>query len=76
MVFVFQVEGIQLENHGQTSEIGIVHSNYLIDEPPPEYEAPPNYEEAIKMYKDLMKTEDNNLKINLMDVESNGKLFI
>lgn len=75
MVFACKVEGLQLEDHSQTSEIGRVHSNYLIDEPPPDYEAPPNYEEAIKMYKDLIKTTDDNLKMNSMDVESNGKLF-
>jgi len=72
------VEGIQLEDNSLTSEIGRVNSNYLIDEPPayeppPDYEAPPNYEEAIKMYKNSMKNKHDNLKTNLMDVESNGK---
>jgi len=72
------VEGIQLEDNNLTSEIGRVNSNYLIDEPPayeppPDYEAPPNYEEAIKMYKNSMKNKHDNLKMDLMDVESNSK---
>jgi len=74
------VEGIQLDDNSLSSEIGRVNSNYLIDEPPayeppPDYEAPPNYEEAIKMYKNSMKNKHDNQKIDLMDVESNGKFF-
>lgn len=75
-IFACQVEGIQQEDHSQTSEIERAHSNYLIDEPPPRYEAPPNYEEAIRMYKELMKTKDDCLKVNVSDVGSNGKLFV
>jgi len=71
------VEGIQLDDNSLTSEIGRANSNYLIDEPPayeppPDYEAPPNYEEAIKMYKKSMKNKHDNLKTDLMDMESNG----
>jgi len=72
------VEGIQLDDNSLTSEIGRVNSNYLNDEPPayeppPDYEAPPNYEDAIKMYQNSMKYKHDNLKVNLIDMESNGK---
>lgn len=67
------MEGIQLEDNALTSEIGRVNSNYLIEEPPPDYEAPPNYEEAIKMYKNSIKNKHDNLKADQIDVELNGK---
>lgn len=70
------MEGIQLDDHSSTSDIGRVHSNYFIDEPPvyelpPDYEAPPNYDEAIKMY--LMKHKDVSIKRDLVHLELNGK---
>lgn len=68
------MEGIQLEGHNSTLEIGRVQSSYLINELPPDYEPPPDYEEAIKICKDL-KEKMNNTKVELADVESYGKLF-
>lgn len=70
------MEGIQLDDHNPNSDVGRVHSNYFIDEPPvyespPDYEAPPNYDEAIKMY--LIKHNDVSIKTGLADLESNGK---
>lgn len=61
-----------MDDHSSTSNIGRVHSNYFVDEPPPDYEAPPNYDEAIKMY--LMKYKDAGIKTDLMNMELDGKL--
>lgn len=77
----FSVEGIQLEDNSSTSEIGRVNSNYLTEqppvyEPPPDYEAPPNYEEAIKIYKDSMKKKDNYPKVDLVNVETDGRYIV
>lgn len=66
------MEGIQLEDHNSTLEIERVHTNYLIDEPPPEYEGPPDYEDAIQIYKDLKNKNIYNLKVDFMNVELNG----
>lgn len=76
MIFFSKVEGIQLEDHNSILEIERLHTNYLTEEPPPDYEGPPDYEDAIKIYKELKNKKNCNLKVDLMKVESNGKCFI